>query len=80
MSHDLSRELQERVAEAAASGMPLAIAGGGSKAFLGRAVQGTPLNVAGHAGVVSYEPRELVLTARAGTPLREIEDLLAAQG
>jgi len=80
MSHDLSRELQERVAEAAASGTPLAIAGGGSKAFLGRAVQGTPLNVAGHAGVVSYEPRELVLTARAGTPLREIEDLLAAQG
>ncbi|TCS71699.1 glycolate oxidase FAD binding subunit [Sulfuritortus calidifontis] len=80
MSADLSRELQERVAEAAAAGEKLAIVGGGSKASLGRPVQGTPLNVAGHSGVVSYEPRELVLTARAGTPLREIENLLAAQG
>lgn len=80
MSNDLSRELQERVAEAAAARATLAIVGGGSKAFLGRAVQGTPLDVAGHGGVVSYEPRELVLTARAGTPLSEIENLLAAQG
>ncbi|NWG86385.1 MAG: glycolate oxidase subunit GlcE [Hydrogenophilaceae bacterium] len=80
MSADLTRELQERVAEAAAAGTRLAIVGGGSKAFLGRTAQGTPLNVAGHSGVVSYEPRELVLTARAGTPLREIEGLLAEQG
>lgn len=80
MSHDLSRELQERVAEAAASGTSLNIVGGDSKAFIGRAAQGAPLEVAGHRGVVSYEPRELVLTARTGTPLREIEDLLAAQG
>lgn len=80
MSADLSRELQERVAEAAASGTKLAIVGGGSKGFLGAKAQGAPLNVAGHSGVVSYEPRELVITARAGTPLSEIEKLLAEQG
>ncbi|MBI5937400.1 MAG: glycolate oxidase subunit GlcE [Betaproteobacteria bacterium] len=80
MSADLSRDLQERVAEAAAAGTQLAIAGGGSKAFLGRGERGVPLNVAGHRGVVSYEPRELVITARAGTPLSEIENLLAVQG
>lgn len=80
MSADLSRELQERVAEAAASRTQLAIVGGGSKAFLGRGERGVPLNVAGHGGVISYEPRELVLTARAGTSLSEIENLLAGQG
>ena len=80
MKTDLSRELQERVVEAAASGTPLAIVGGGSKAFLGRVASGAPLSVAGHRGIVSYEPRELVLTARAGTPLREIEAALAERG
>jgi glycolate oxidase FAD binding subunit len=77
---DLTSELQARVRDAAERGTPLAIRGGGSKAFYGRAVQGEPLEVAGHRGVVSYEPTELVITARAGTPLAEVEALLAGRG
>lgn len=77
---DIERELTERVSAAAAAGEPLAIRGGGSKAFLGRAVDGSPLDVAGHRGVRHYEPTELVLTARAGTPLAEVEALLAEHG
>ena len=38
------------------------------------------LDVSGHAGIVAYDPAELVLTARAGTRLNVIESLLAANG
>jgi len=77
---DLELELAERVRQAGADATPLCIRGGGSKAFYGRACVGKPLDVAGHTGVVSYEPTELVITARAGTPLTEIEAMLAAKG
>lgn len=80
MNADLTQNLQARVAEAAAAGARLNILGGGSKVFLGRTPLGEALPVSGHRGVVSYEPRELVLTARAGTPLAEVEAALAAQG
>jgi glycolate oxidase FAD binding subunit len=76
----LEKDLAERVLEAAGRGTPLAIRGGGSKDFYGRPVVGEALDVSGHAGVVSYEPTELVVTARAGTPLAEIEALLAEHG
>jgi glycolate oxidase FAD binding subunit len=75
---DLSDALAGAVAEAAQQGTPLRIEGSGSKDFLGQAVAGEPLPVSGHRGVISYEPVELVLSARAGTPLAEIEALLAA--
>lgn len=75
--NDASAELEDRVLRAAAEGTPLDIVGGGSKSFLGRITQSEPLSVDGHRGVVSYEPTELVITARAGTPLTEIEALLA---
>lgn len=74
---DLTSELQARVRGASENGTPLAIRGGGSKAFYGRATQGEPLDMAGHRGVVSYEPTELFITVRAGTPLAEVEALLA---
>ncbi|ROO32402.1 glycolate oxidase subunit GlcE [Salinisphaera orenii] len=77
---DLSRELSERVADAAAREAPLAIRGGGTKAFLGERAEGEALDVTGHRGIVSYEPGELVLTARAGTPLTKIEAALADAG
>lgn len=79
-SVDQSRELAEQVARAAAAKTPLRVVGGDSKAFIGRSVDGALLSVAQHRGIVNYQPKELVLTARAGTPLREIEAVLADQG
>ncbi len=47
---------------------------------LGRAVDGEVLSLSGHTGILNYQPKELVVTARCGTPLREIEAALAEQG
>ena len=69
-----------RIREAAARKAPLRIRGGGSKDFYGESLQGEQLDTRGLSGVVSYEPSELVVTARAGTPLAELETLLAGQG
>ncbi|RRQ20648.1 glycolate oxidase subunit GlcE [Thiohalobacter thiocyanaticus] len=77
---DMTAELSERVRAAADSGSALRIHGGNTKAFLGLAVRGEALSVHDHDGVLHYEPSELVITARAGTPLSEIERLLAAEG
>ncbi len=73
---DTLSALQQQVREAFESTSPLAITGSGSKSFLGVPGKGTPLSTSDHCGVVSYEPEELVLTARAGTPLDELEMLL----
>ena len=54
--------------------------GGDTKAFYGRAAPGEPLALAGHGGVVAYDPSELVITARAGTRIAEIEARLAQAG
>lgn len=69
-----------RVCAAAAAGMPLRIRGGGSKDFYGQALHGDVLDMTAFAGVISYEPSELVVTVRAGTKLAELEAVLAAQG
>ncbi|MDO9116033.1 MAG: glycolate oxidase subunit GlcE [Polaromonas sp.] len=69
-----------RVQAAAASGTPLRIRGGGSKDFYGQTLQGEVLDVTPLAGITSYEPTELVVTARAGTPLAELEAVLAERG
>lgn len=76
---DISHMLQQQVATAIAEKTPLNIIGGESKRFFGRHVDAQPLSVAEHRGVLSYEPTELVITARAGTPLSEINATLAAQ-
>lgn len=57
----------------------LDIRGSGSKAFYGEAAVGEPLDVTPLRGISSYEPTELVVTARAGTPLAELEAALAEQ-
>lgn len=75
---DYTAELVAQVRDAAASDTPLRIVGGDSKAFYGRQCAGQPLLMHNHHGIVSYEPTELVITARAGTPLDEIEAALAA--
>ena len=77
MGRDSAEQLRERVAAAYAAGTPLCIVGGNSKSFLGREPCGDILDVAGHRGIVSYQPSELVITARAGTPLRDVEMALA---
>ena len=58
---------------------PLRLKGGGSKDFYGGALVGAVLQTGGHSGIVSYEPTELVVTARCGTPLAEVESALAAR-
>jgi glycolate oxidase FAD binding subunit len=71
-------ELAEAVAKAAAARTPLAVEGGGTLRGLGRPMQtAATLSTARLRGVTLYEPSELVLSARAGTPIEEIETLLA---
>ena len=78
---DLARaELAERIREASAAKRPLRLAGGGSKDFYGGPLEGEPLDTRSYAGIVSYEPTELVVTARCGTPLAELEQALTAKG
>lgn len=78
--YDASAALLAQVNHALDTGTALRIRGGESKAFLGRPVQGEELDTRTHRGIVSYDPTELVLTARAGTPLVEIEAALEAAG
>lgn len=73
---DMEKQLQQQVEAAIADKTPLSIIGGNSKASYGYPHQGSPLNVAGHQGITHYEPTELVLSARAGTSLEEIEHTL----
>jgi glycolate oxidase FAD binding subunit len=75
---DISLVLQQQVLDAWQDATPLNITGGGSKSFLGRDSPAQPIDVSGHRGIVEYDPRELVLTARSGTTLHEIEAALAA--
>ena len=59
---------------------PLRIRGSGSKDFYGGRLAGEVLDVSGHRGILEYEPTELFIKARAGTPLAEIEAALAERG
>ncbi|MEO8812931.1 MAG: glycolate oxidase subunit GlcE [Caulobacteraceae bacterium] len=77
---DLSALLTRQVLAAARDRRPLRIVGGGTKAWYGRRVAGEPLDVGGHRGVIAYDPCELVITARAGTPIGAIEAVLADNG
>jgi glycolate oxidase FAD binding subunit len=72
--------LVDRVRAAQASSIALEIRGGGSKRFYGEAPQGEPFDVSALAGISSYEPTELVVSARCGTRLAELEAALAERG
>jgi len=72
----LIERFQDRIRDAAARKAPLRLRGGGSKDFYGNAPRGEILDTRGHAGIVDYEPTELVVTARCGTPLSELEKIL----
>jgi|HubBroStandDraft_4_1064222.scaffolds.fasta_scaffold41749_2 glycolate oxidase FAD binding subunit len=80
MERDATADLTERVQAAAHTRTPLQLCGSGSKAFYGRPVSGEPLPLQQHSGIVDYDPQELVLTARTGTPLALIEARLAECG
>src|SRR5260221_14084052 len=74
------RESSRLFAEATATTTPISLVGGGSKSAIGR-----PMNTAasvstkGLRGVTLYEPSEMVMSARAGTSLAQIEDALASR-
>ena len=75
MSEDRLEVFRARILER----KPLRLRGGGSKDFYGGPINGDVLDTGGHAGIVSYEPTELVITARCGTPLAELESALATR-
>ena len=74
------QRIVDRVRAAGADATPLDIRGGGTKDFYGEVASGEPLATSELTGITSYEPSELVVTVRAGTPLAELEVLLAEQG
>jgi len=69
----------ERIRQAAASGAPLAVRGGGTKQFYGNEPRGEVFDTREWQGIESHEPSELVITVRAGTPLAQVEAQLASQ-
>ncbi|MGL6242278.1 glycolate oxidase subunit GlcE [Pseudomonas sp.] len=78
--HDIddSASLLEQVNQALQNATPLRIQGSNSKAFLGRIAAGEVLDTRSHRGIVSYDPTELVITARCGTLLAELAEVLDA--
>ena len=84
MNSDISQQLQKQVQDAFEKKTALSIISGNSKSFYGRAdalaASAEVLDISGHLGVLNYEPTELVITARAGTPLQYIENLLEENG
>jgi glycolate oxidase FAD binding subunit len=75
---DDSSALQEQVNQALVNATPLRIQGANTKAFLGRVTAGEILDTRSHRGIVSYDPTELVITVRCGTPLAELAKVLDA--
>ena len=70
----------ERLRAAASNATPLRFRGGGSKDFYGQSLQGEVFDTRAYRGILSYEPSELVMTVRAGTPMVEVQAALAEQG
>ena len=70
------QQLRQCVRAAHSAGTPLRLRGAGTKDFYGERCDGTLLDMRGYSGVIDYEPSELVITARCGTSLAEIETLL----
>jgi glycolate oxidase FAD binding subunit len=73
------QEIRERIIAANTAKTPLRIRGGGTKDWYGQSLQGEILDTRAYSGIISYEPTELVITARCGTPLAELEARLAEQ-
>jgi glycolate oxidase FAD binding subunit len=78
MDHGL-QQLKERIVAASADKTALQIRGGGTKDWYGHSATGDLLDTRNYSGIIAYDPTELVITARCGTPLAEIETVLAEQ-
>ena len=72
-------QFRQQILAASAAGKPLRLRGGGTKDWYGQQLDGEVLDTRAYAGIIDYEPTELVITARCGTPLAEIEAALAAR-
>ncbi|WP_407921331.1 glycolate oxidase subunit GlcE [Aidingimonas lacisalsi] len=77
---DMAEALCEQVRQADMDKTPLKIVGGDTKAFYGRPVQGHPLSIREHRGISHYDPVELIVSVRTGTPVTELEAALDAEG
>ena len=75
--NDWLEQASDRIKQAVADKQTLTIRGGNSKHCYGNAASGSVLSTLANSGIVDYKPRELTITALAGTPLSEIESLLA---
>ncbi|MFM2086461.1 MAG: hypothetical protein RLZZ237_1330, partial [Pseudomonadota bacterium] len=75
----IEEQFRQTILAASAAGKPLQLRGGGSKDWYGQQLQGEVLDTRAYAGIIDYEPTELVITARCGTPLAQIEAALAAR-
>jgi glycolate oxidase FAD binding subunit len=71
------KEFRQRIAAAHSARMPVRLRGGGSKDWYGQESKGELFDTRTYQGIVEYEPSELVVTARCGTPLAELEQALA---
>ena len=77
---DLLAAWRDRVRAATAATTPLRIVGGGSMDFYGQRLAGEIFEVSDHTGIVDYDPSELVITARCGTRLADVEQVMAQSG
>jgi len=71
-------KLQAIIQQAYADHTALNIIGGNSKSWYGREAHGEPVQISQHRGIIHYQPTELIITAKAGTPLSELSDALDA--
>ncbi len=76
MMNQVLEQFRQRVLDASAQGTPLQLRGGGTKDWYGQAPRGALLDTRAYTGIIDYDPTELVITARCGTPLAEIEAAL----
>ncbi|KKO64237.1 putative FAD-linked oxidoreductase [Janthinobacterium sp. KBS0711] len=75
----IAEQFRQQILAASAAGKPLRLRGGGTKDWYGQQLEGEVLDTRAYASIIDYEPTELVITARCGTPLAEIEAALAAR-
>ena len=76
---DLTEDIRARVVEAHRWGRALRLRAGGTREFPGRRVIGEDLDLSGHRGILEWEPSELVIRARCGTPLQELTAALESE-